>query len=270
MRSPLSLAGWPSRRAARPAPRAPEGVTLYAIGDIHGRADLLEPLIAAVLHDASGRPGPVVVALGDYVDRGPDSRRVVDLMLGLQHAAGIAVRLLRGNHDQSLLDFLDDPETGPRWMELGGRDTLLSYGVEPPATRKDMGLWREARARFGTALPDPHLEFFQRLELTFAAGDYFFAHAGVRPSSALEAQSQRDLLWIRQPFLADRQWLGKMVVHGHTPAEEVHADHRRIGLDTGAYDSGVLSACRLEGESRLLFQAVETGDARPTIRSRPF
>ncbi len=256
------------RPPAEPRPSAPTGVALYAIGDIHGRTDLLDPLLAEIRLQARAGERTVVVGLGDYVDRGVDSRGVVDRLLGLAERPGIEARYLRGNHDQLLLDFLGDAALGPYWCRVGGRETLLSYDVEPPPTRKHMDAWRAARDAFAAALPERHLEFFRTLPLSFASGDYFFVHAGARPGTTLEAQSEQDLLWIRKEFLDHGDRFERIVVHGHTPAEEAHADHRRIGLDTGAYMTGVLTACRFEGQSRRLIQAVERMEGPPEVRSR--
>lgn len=244
--------------------------TLYAIGDIHGRADLLAPLLDDIRKDTAGRACTHFVALGDYVDRGADSRRVVDLLLELAAEPGIEAHFLRGNHDQLLLDFLVDPSLGPYWRRVGGGETLSSYGVEPPAARKHREAWTLARDDFAAKLPDRHLRFFQDLNLSFTWSGYFFAHAGAQPGTPLEAQSERDLMWIRKPFLEDEAPFDRIVVHGHTPAEEAHADHRRIGLDTGAYMTGVLTACRFQGPERQLIQAVERHDADPEVRHRPF
>ncbi len=256
------------RPPVEPRPAAPIGVALYAIGDIHGRTDLLDPLLAEIRLRARTDERTVVVGLGDYVDRGADSRGVVDRLLDLGEQRGIEARYLRGNHDQLLLDFLGDAALGPYWCRVGGRETLLSYGVEPPPTRKHMEAWRAARDAFAEALPERHLEFFQTLPLSFSSGDYFFVHAGARPGATLEAQSEQDLLWIRKDFLDHADRFDRIVVHGHTPAEEAHADHRRVGLDTGAYMTGVLTACRFEGETRRLIQAVERMEGPPEVRWR--
>ena len=242
-----------AREAVRPS--IPKGEMVYAIGDIHGRADLLGRLLETVLEDMGGAPRPKLVCLGDYIDRGPDSRRVLDVLVELGRQSRIETRYLRGNHDQTLLDFLSDPSAGPDWCEFGGRETMASYGVTPPGGRVALKVWDETRSALAATLPPEHLEFLRNLELTFELGDYFFAHAGARPGVPLAQQTEQDLMWIRRPFLQDRRPFEKIVVHGHTPAEEAYADHRRIGLDTGAYATGVLSALRLEGDRRQLVQA---------------
>ena len=263
------LAALRRRPSPEARPRTPKGVALYAIGDIHGRADLLEPLLQAARRDAAGGRRTIVVGLGDYVDRGADVPGVIDRLLDVAALDGVEARFLRGNHDQLLLDFLDDHSLGPYWCRVGGRETLQAYGVEAPTTRKHMDEWRRARDAFAANLPARHLEFFQGLNLSFTWGDYFFAHAGAQPGIPLDQQTAQDLMWIRKPFLEDDRRFDRIVVHGHTPAEEAHADHRRVGLDTGAYMSGILSACRFEGEDRLLIQAVERRGGAPEVRSRP-
>lgn len=249
-------------------PSTPRGQVLYAIGDIHGRLDLLAPLLEVIREDARAGSRVIVVGLGDYVDRGADSPGVVDSLLELAALPGVEGRWLRGNHDQILLDFLADHSLGPYWCRVGGRETLFSYGVDPPPTRKHMTEWRAARDAFAANLPERHLGFFQDLSLSFACGDYFFVHAGARPGTPLEAQSERDLMWIRKEFLEHEGRFDRIVVHGHTPAEDVHADHRRLGLDTGAYMTGVLTACRFEGDARRVIQAVEAPDGPPEVRIR--
>jgi serine/threonine protein phosphatase 1 len=244
------------KSSATAPPSVPDQTTAYAIGDVHGRVDLLLPLLEEVLARRLSSPPAVLVCLGDYVDRGPGSRSVLDALLDLKGKPGVKAHFLRGNHDQTLLDFLQDSAVGPDWCEFGGRETLASYGVTPPAGRATPEVWDTTRVALAAALPPEHLAFLRGLELTFEIGDYFFSHAGARPGVPLVAQTEQDLLWIRQPFLQDRRSFEKIVVHGHTPAEEAYADHRRIGLDTGAYATGVLSALRLEGDRRELIQAV--------------
>lgn len=225
----------------------PDDQVIYAIGDIHGRLDCLERLLACIFAEAN--PGrTVLVFLGDYIDRGPQSRGVIEGLLLLETL--FETRFLRGNHDQSLLNFLSDPAAGPAWCDFGGRDTLASYGVSAPTLRGDADGWRTASAELARAMPVEHFTFFQRLESSASYGDYFFCHAGARPGLALEAQSDEDLMWIRDAFLRDPRPFDQVIVHGHTPEPAVHMDARRIGLDTGAYATGVLSAIRLEGVER--------------------
>jgi serine/threonine protein phosphatase 1 len=236
-------------------PRVPDGIVVYAVGDVHGRADLLTLVLAAIREDAAEVEGQcVVVFLGDYVDRGPGSRQVVDLLIEASKDETIEWRFLRGNHDQSVLDFLYNPTTGMAWSDFGGRETLQSYGVQAPTPWADRTVWKQTAETFAEALPASHLHFFQTLELSLEIGGYLFVHAGVRPGVALENQSERDMLWIREPFLSDSAPLPRVVVHGHTPAEAVYADARRIGIDTGAYATGVLTVLRLEGDDGAVIQ----------------
>lgn len=256
-----ALGRW--KRAARPAPTVPDGHVVYAIGDIHGRADLLHDLLRLIEADKARRPdlGIVLVTLGDYVDRGPDSRRVIDILAALAAQGGERMVVLKGNHEEALLEFLRDPGTGATWAEHGGRETLLSYGVTPPAGRGDVESWAQARDAFAEKLPERHLKFIQGLQLFATLGDYVFVHAGVRSGTPLDQQDERDLLWIRQEFLSGPAWSeAAVVVHGHTPKPEPIEGPGRIGVDTGAYATGVLTALRLEGDQRsYLRTGVEAG-----------
>lgn len=260
------------RRPSAQSPSRPtgaKGAALYAIGDIHGHSRLLQALLEPARQEAADGGPVIVVGLGDYVDRGPDTPGVVDQLLDIAAAPGVQAHFLRGNHDQLLLDFLADHTLGPYWQRVGGQQTLQSYGVEPPDSPEAMDDWRDARDRFAASLPPGHLDFYRGLAFSFTWGDYFFAHAGAQPGVPLEQQTAQDLMWIRKVFLDDDRPFDRIVVHGHTPAEEAHADHRRIGLDTGAYMTGVLSACRFEETERRLVQAVDRRDAPPELRSRP-
>jgi serine/threonine protein phosphatase 1 len=235
--------------------RVPDGCVVYAVGDIHGRDDLLQEILDAIREDAQSlSEHATAVFLGDYVDRGPDSRAVIARLIEASDDDTIQWRFLRGNHDQTVLDFLRNPMTGMAWSDYGGRETMESYGVPPPPPWADSETWRVAAADFAAALPLEHLNFFEELEPSCEIGDYFFVHAGVRPGVPLDRQSARDLLWIREPFLNDTTPLPKVVVHGHTVTPQVHADERRIGIDTGAYASGVLTALRLCGEEGAIIQ----------------
>ena len=242
-----------------------DGRLIYAIGDVHGRVDLLLPLLREIIADAmrsSPRHRPLLVFLGDYVDRGPQSRSVVDLILKLRDNPAFEVRTLKGNHEEGLLAFLADPAFGPTWAAHGGGATLASYGVPLPKQTTDAEAWRIARDMFVDRLPAAHLNWFGELELIIAIGDYAFVHAGVRPERPLAEQDERDVLWIRDDFLESRVPPEKIVVHGHTPDATPGLRHRRLGLDTGAYASGVLTAARLDGGDRRLIQARDENAAR--------
>lgn len=246
------------RHRPRPTPPTTGGRLVYAVGDVHGRLDVLEPLLRDIAEDALiTRPPerPLLVFLGDYVDRGPASRGVVDLVMRLQADRSFEVAALKGNHEEALLHFLDEPAFAAAWLEFGGGATLASYGVLPPPEAAEPEAWRRARDAFAEALPESHRRFYQDLELMRIVGDYAFVHAGVRPGVPLEAQSARDLLWIRYEFLQDGGPFDKVIVHGHTPGAEPQLHPHRLGLDTGAYATGVLSAVRLHGEEQRLMQA---------------
>ena len=246
------------RKHTQDTPSTTGGRLVYAVGDVHGRLDVLAPLLRDIAEDArASRPAepPMLVFLGDYVDRGADSRRVVDLVLELQAGPQFEVVALKGNHEEALLQFLTEPGFGATWMEHGGGTTLVSYGVQPPATRTDPEAWARVSEQFARALPPPHRDFYGSLELLRVVGDYAFVHAGVRPGVPLDQQSERDLLWIRQEFLQDRGPFGKVIVHGHTPLEEAQLTPHRLGIDTGAYATGVLTAVRLQDQDRRLMQA---------------
>jgi serine/threonine protein phosphatase 1 len=242
-------------------PKAPPGTggrLVYAVGDVHGRLDLLEPLAADIARDMAASncaERPMLVFLGDYVDRGPASAGVIELILELCAEPALEVRALKGNHEEALLMFLDDPGFGATWMGHGGAATLASYGVQPPATRTDPEVWEGVRDAFARALPAPHLKFLRELELMATVGDYAFVHAGVRPGVPLERQAERDLLWIRYEFLEAPGPFGKVIVHGHTPMEKPQITPHRLGVDTGAYATGVLTAVRLEGVDQQIIQA---------------
>ncbi|MDR3508123.1 MAG: metallophosphoesterase family protein [Caulobacteraceae bacterium] len=256
------MAFWPFRSVAKaaesPAPAPSTGGRLvYAIGDIHGRLDLLRRLARSIANDAAAmtlKQRPLLVFLGDYVDRGADSRGVIDYIMALRAQPGFEVRCLKGNHEQALLQFLEDPGFGPSWVGHGGGPTLMSYGVAPPQMRSDTEGWIAARDAFAAALPASHLAFYQDLELCLIVGDYLFVHAGVRPGVPLAEQAEQDLLWIRGEFLNEPVPQEKIVVHGHTPTEKPFIGRTRIGIDTGAYATGLLSSVKLTGEQHAFLQ----------------
>jgi serine/threonine protein phosphatase 1 len=229
--------------------RAPEGVRLYAIGDIHGRADLLDRLAQRIDADLRRRPcnDKLTVFLGDYVDRGPDSRDVVERLARKNFPTPIVA--LRGNHEDAMLRFVDDPSLFDQWARFGGLTTLRSYGVDVGAEMRRGGAGAVSAA-FGARLPESHRRFLEETAFSAEYGDYFFCHAGVRPHVPLDRQDPQDLMWIRHEFLERRDGFGKVVVHGHTPHAHVENLENRINLDTFAYESGVLTAVALEGEER--------------------
>lgn len=238
-------------RTRQRGPKVPPGQRVYAIGDIHGRLDLLDGLLARIAEDDRARGDGVetlIIFLGDLVDRGPDSRGVVDRLLALAES-GANVRFLMGNHEDVLLRALDGDDKALRFLvRIGGRETLLSYGIlesEYKALDFD-GLAALAREK----VPAAHRAFLAGFEDKIALGDYLFVHAGVRPGVALDVQAKSDLCWIRDEFLDHRDGFGAMVVHGHSISEEIDIRTNRIGIDTGAFATGRLTAIGLEGEER--------------------
>ena len=228
-------------------------VRLYVIGDIHGRLDLLERAAAAITRDVATHGGDALtVTLGDYIDRGPASRGVLDRLIGNPFPTRYVA--LKGNHEALLEAFIADPAVGDHWWRLGGIETLDSYGVPVSGflTRKS---YEEAAERLLAAVPPAHIEFLQSLKTSLSHGKYFLCHAGVRPGVPLDRQSDDDLLWIRGEFLTSTIDFGKLVVHGHTPVERPHVLSNRINIDTGAFATGRLTCVALE-EYSLRFLSV--------------
>ena len=229
-------------------PCVPAGRRIYAIGDIHGRADLLSELFTRIDRHLRARPiaDSIQIFLGDYIDRGPNSRQVIDLLIARQRRRHVL--FLKGNHEDCALRFLNDPTLLPAWQSIGGVHTLLSYGVMP--TRgDDPESQRKVSIALREAMPASHRRFIGGLALSFACGDFFFVHAGVRPGIPLQRQSQRDLLWIRDDFLLHEEDIGMVVVHGHTPMYKPDIRSNRINIDTRAYATGQLTCLILEGDS---------------------
>lgn len=247
---PFSLIRRPFRRPAL-KPEAPEGMRIYVVGDVHGRDDLLGDVAGAIEGELGSAPSTVLtVLLGDYVDRGPSSASVLERLAGGRFPTPIAA--LRGNHEQMLLQFLDDPLELESWRRYGGLETLHSYGVDVSAVLRGRG-YERARDAFLEALPKGHLEFLSSTRPSAAFGDYFFCHAGVRPGVPLDQQSAEDLMWIRDGFLQFDRSFKKVVVHGHTPVATADFRANRINIDTGAFATSVLTCLALEGaEQRIL------------------
>lgn len=234
------------------APKAvvPEGTRVYAVGDIHGRADLLDLLHDMIRVDAaqaSEGTRLVVVYLGDYVDRGMDSKGVIDRLLGTP-LPGFEVVFLKGNHEDAFLKFMSEPAFGREWKYYGGLETLMSYGVRALPLKDEADAFVTARDELADLMPEAHRTFLDTLRVSHEEGGYFFAHAGVAPGVPLGEQAPEDLMWIRDEFLHADGDFGKVVVHGHTPEEEPVVRRNRIGIDTGAYITGTLTALVLDGQ----------------------
>ncbi|MGH6950168.1 MAG: metallophosphoesterase family protein [Vitreimonas sp.] len=242
----------------------------YAVGDIHGRRDLLGEMVALLesqAHEDLREAGPpIVVFLGDYVDRGPESAGVIDYLL-CRPPQGCECRYLRGNHEQAMMAFLADPVANRAWLLQGGVETLLSYGVRPPPLVAGAEDELTAAAEMLRArMPADHIAFLDGLERYVVLGDYVFVHAGVDASRPLDQQTDRDLYWSRTAFIASKRHFSHRVVHGHTPVDEPYADGRRVAVDTGAYATGTLTAARLEGEA-VTFRAARCPPRRQEVES---
>lgn len=239
----------------------PDDERVYAIGDIHGRLDLLDELLAMIEQDEStrGAADTQLVFLGDLVDRGPDSAGVVERLIGL--AAERPTRFILGNHEEVFLRVLDgDVETLRMFVRIGGRETILSYGIDPQTYER--ANYPELLALIQAAVPPAHVAFLEGFEDRVEIGDYAFVHAGMRPGVPIIAQRPSDMRWIRNSFL-DRDWeFGKLVVHGHSVSDDVVVRPTRIGIDTGAFFSGRLTALGLHGEDRWFLSTAEAGAAR--------
>jgi serine/threonine protein phosphatase 1 len=244
-------------------PSLPDGVRIYAIGDIHGRADLLETTFNCIDADLARNPVPqsIEVFLGDYIDRGPASRQVLDRLIARCRTHGTV--FLKGNHETYLMDFLTNPRVLKDWQQLGGLETLMSYGIRP-TVNADAASQVGLAAALKQELPESHWRFLGDLRLSFTCGDFFFVHAGIRPGIALEKQREQDLLGIRADFLLCEDDFGKIIVHGHTPTVEPDIRANRINIDTGAFATGRLTCLKLEGAEMHFYVngLPASGDAR--------
>jgi len=251
-----------------PPPAIPDGERVFAIGDIHGRSDLLRALIAAIA-DEEQRRGPArttIILLGDLIDRGPDSAGVLALARewqGQRAAAGLPMHILMGNHEDMLLESLERIEVLREFVKHGGRETILSFGVTEQAYAQ--ASWEDLQALLRAAVLGEWLDFIAGFEPMVRIGDYAFVHAGIRPGQPLNAQRDIDLRWIREPFLSSPAPHGAVVVHGHTITDAPALRANRIGLDTGAYASGELTALLIEGTGRWF---LATSDTSGTITTR--
>ena len=244
-----------SRRKERAPFAGPKGSRAYAVGDIHGRLDLLLQLLERIERDDAARAPArtYLVFLGDFVDRGPDSKGVIELLAARPPAFATPV-FLGGNHEEAFLRVIEgETSVVPGWLMYGGKECAQSYGISPGWL---LGAAPEAIvADVRRHVPRHHVDFLKSLHDTFRFGDYLFVHAGIRPGLAIEAQTPKDLRWIREGFLEDSTDHGLMVVHGHTISEAVDERTNRIGIDTGAYRTGLLTAIGIEGTERWYVEA---------------
>ncbi|HEX8525669.1 metallophosphoesterase [Allosphingosinicella sp.] len=243
------------RKSRRSSAKGPEGSRAYAIGDVHGRLDLLRDLLARIeADDARRAPAKTwLVMLGDLVDRGPDSRGVVEHLLN--HPPSFARTVyLKGNHEEFLLDVLGgDERVVLDWLTYGGYECAESYGVGKGWTLNATPA--AIVERLAEAVPSDHKRFLASMHDSFRFGDYLFVHAGIRPGVPLESQTGNDLRWIRDGFLDDLSDHGVVVVHGHSIVDSVEERANRIAIDTGAYRTGLLTAIGIEGGDRWFIEA---------------
>ena len=236
-------------------PRVPDGERYYVIGDIHGRLDLFDPLIDAIEADITAKAPAVVsiVLLGDLVDCGADSAGVIRRSRKWQKHRKI--RILAGNHEEMFLQSFDDMDVLRHFLKHGGRETLLSYGI-PPKKFNALSV-EELFEQLPEIVPQKDRDYLAAFEEMIVAGDFVFVHAGIDPERPLEKQKRRDMLWIRERFLKHQGPLPKVVVHGHTIFDDVEDRGNRIGVDTGAFRTGVLTALVLEDDHKRAIKAVE-------------
>jgi serine/threonine protein phosphatase 1 len=231
-------------------PAGPRGYRAYVVGDIHGRLDLLDRLLEQIHRELAERPprNALIVFVGDLIDRGPHSAQVVERLRTYRHS-GVRTVFLLGNHEEVMLRILQgDVSLIPSWLSFGGRECLKSYGVDTRQVAKSND--PQALAIIRAAIPEKHVRFLKTFADTCRFGDYLFVHAGIRPGVELDRQLQSDLRWIREPFLFDETDHGFVVVHGHTISNQVEERANRIGIDTGAYKTNVLTALAIEGAHR--------------------
>jgi serine/threonine protein phosphatase 1 len=252
------MLGFSSRQRSEPA--GARGYRAYVVGDVHGRLDLVEDLLAKIHAELQHRPAAktLLVFVGDLIDRGPQSAQVIE-RLRTYRRPGIRPVFLLGNHEEVLLRILNgDVQLITKWRWFGGSECLRSYGVDPEALGRLSDA--DALAAVRSAIPTEHIRFLESFADSCRFGDYLFVHAGIRPGIELDQQQQADLRWIREPFLQDETDHGFIVVHGHTISEQVDECANRVGIDTGAYRTGVLTALAIEGSHRWLL------DTRPSAR----
>ena len=241
--------------------RLPPGLRIYAIGDIHGQIDLVEQMLAHIARDVRDRPphGPTLeIFLGDYIDRGSFSSSVIELLARGKPSCDQRI-CLRGNHEELMLEFLEDPAQLDLWWSNGGAATAMSYGLSSSLRKSVRNAPLLVHERIVQLIPADHRAFLRGLNWSYRAGDYLFVHAGIRPGVALDKQLREDMVWIREPFLSSRTDFGVRVVHGHTPVDAPEVRPNRINIDTGAYMTGRLTCLVLEGDRTGFIQACSNG-----------
>jgi diadenosine tetraphosphatase ApaH/serine/threonine PP2A family protein phosphatase len=254
-----------SRKKGR-RPALPQGIRIYAVGDVHGRADLLTQVMDRIDADLKRNPSAnaIEVYLGDYIDRGPASRQVLDCLI-LRSCERNTV-FLKGNHESYVSEFIENPAVLSSWRQYGGLETLMSYGLQPSLNANAAEQIELAKA-LKSKLPKSHREFLNGLQLFVSCGDFFFVHAGVKPRVPLAEQREEDLLWIRDDFLLCEDDFEKIVVHGHTPVREPDIRPNRINIDTGAYATGRLTCIVIEHDRVEVLGAARVSDDRQRSRS---
>lgn len=253
------------RSANRRIARVPDGERYYVIGDIHGRLDLFDALIEAIEADDAAQPPAqtIVILLGDLIDRGPDSSGVIERARDWGKARKL--RYIAGNHEEMFLESFEDREMLRHFVKHGGRETILSYGIKKKHYN-ELTI-KELQGQLADIVPADHREFLSSFEDMVIAGDYVFVHAGINPKRPVEDQKPSDLRWIRERFLKHADPFSHVVVHGHTIFEDIERTDHRIGIDTGAFRTGRLTALVLEGETRRTLQAVEIDGAISTAEA---
>ncbi len=244
-----------NRKGQGAAPSVPDGMRVYAIGDLHGRLDLLRDLLDKISADRASRGAALnkIIFLGDYIDRGGNARTLLDF-LSAGSIDGFKTIYLVGNHEDYLLRIMDDTTIGPQWLKYGGRETLDNYGITPALATPGAENFDLIQAELREAVPESHLAFLRGLKTWHMEGNYLFVHAGIRPGIPLDQQTRHDLTFSRDGFVECGDDHGFVVVHGHTVCAAPEVLANRINIDTGAFKSGTLTCLVLQGDSQAILQ----------------